>query len=65
MGEIFIRIFALLILIFGGNFSGFGYRNCPPVGDLVTKAELQAGLNNVQTQNQLRQLSIATARCLI
>lgn len=46
MGKIFMQIFALLILMFGGNFGSFGYGNCPPVGDLVTKAEPQAGLNN-------------------
>ncbi len=61
MGESFMWIFALLILMFGGNFGGFGYGNRPPVGDPVTQAELQAGLNNVQTQNQLQQLGIATA----
>lgn len=53
-------IFALLILLFGGNFGGF-FGNRGPASDQVTQAELQAGLNNVQTQNQLQQLGIATA----
>ena len=59
MGESFMWIFALLILMFGGNFGGFGYGRVP--GDQVTQAELQAGLNNASTQNQLQQLGIATA----
>lgn len=58
MGESFMWIFALLILMFGGNF-GFGNRG--PAPDQVTQAELQAGLNNVTIQNQLQQLGIATA----
>ena len=63
MGESFMWIFALLILLFGGNFGGFGFGGGrPPIpGDQVTQAELQAGLNNVATQNQLQQLGIATA----
>ena len=60
MGESFMWIFALLILLFGGNFGGF-FGNRGPAPDQVTQAELQAGLNNVQTQNQLQQLGIATA----
>lgn len=61
MGESFMWIFALLILLFGGNFGGFFGGNRGPMPDQVTQAELQAGLNNVQTQNQLQQLGIATA----
>lgn len=61
MGESFMWIFALLILLFGGNFGGFFGGNRGPAPDAVTQAELQAGLNNVQTQNQLQQLGIATA----
>jgi hypothetical protein len=61
MGESFMWIFALLILLFGGNFGGFFGGNRGPAPDQVTQAELQAGLNNVQTQNQLQQLGIATA----
>ena len=60
MGESFMWIFALLILLFGGNFGGF-FGGRGPAPDQVTQAELQAGLNNVQTQNQLQQLGIATA----
>jgi hypothetical protein len=61
MGESFMWIFALLILLFGGNFGGFFGGNRGPIPDQVTQAELQAGLNNVTTQNQLQQLGIATA----
>ena len=61
MGESFMWIFALLILLFGGNFGGFFGGNRGSAPDQVTQAELQAGLNNVQTQNQLQQLGIATA----
>ena len=61
MGESFMWIFALLILLFGGNFGGFMGGRGPVPGDQVTQAELQAGLNNVTTQNQLQQLGIATA----
>ena len=61
MGESFMWIFALLILLFGGNFGGFFGGRGPVPGDQVTQAELQAGLNNVTTQNQLQQLGIATA----
>jgi len=60
MGESFMWIFALLILLFGGNFGGFFGGNRGPMPDQVTQAELQAGLNNVQTQNQLQQLGLAT-----
>ena len=61
MSESFMWIFALLILMFGGNFGGFFGGNRGPMPDPVSQAELQAGLNNVQTQNQLQQLGIATA----
>jgi len=60
MGESFMWIFALLILLFGGNFGGF-FGGGHGHDDHVTSAELQAGLNNVQTQGQLQQLGIATA----
>ena len=66
MGESFMWIFALLILMFGGNWGGFGFGNNGAVqaamaDRAVTQAELQAGLNNVQTQGQLHELGMETA----
>lgn len=56
-GGSFMWIFALLILMFGWN--GMGARG--PAPDVVTSSELQAGLNNVQTQNQLSQILLSSA----
>lgn len=59
-GNSFMWIFALLILMFGGNWGG----NRGPGGpgpDAVTHAELTAGLNNQQTQSQLSQIALSSA----
>ena len=67
MGESFMWIFALLILLFGGNF-GFGFGNNGAAAAAmaaergVSQAEFQAGLNNVQVQGQLSQLGLATEK---
>lgn len=58
-GNSFMWIFALLILMFGGNFNRGGMPFMAP--DAVTHAELTAGLNNATTQNQLQQIAMATA----
>lgn len=55
-GNGFFWVFALLILMFGGNgFMGHGNPG------YATQADLTNGLNNVTTQNQLQQLTISTA----
>ena len=54
-GGAFFWIFALLILA-GGGF-GFGGNR----GNYVTEADLTAGLNNQQTQNQLQQIALSSA----
>lgn len=54
-GAGFFWIFALLILA-GGGFGGLGGN-----GNYVTEAELTAGLNNQQTQNQLQQIALSSA----
>lgn len=67
MGESFMWIFALLILLFGGNF-GFGFGNNGAAAAAmaaergVSQAEFQAGLNNVQVQGQISQLGLATEK---
>lgn len=60
-GNSFMWIFALLILMFGG--AGWGMNRGPmgPGPDMVTHAELTAGLNNVQTQQQLQQIALSSA----
>ena len=55
-GTSFMWIFALLILMFGGNFN-----RGPMPNNGVTQAELSAGLNNVTLQNQLQQISLSSA----
>ena len=66
-GTSFMWIFALLILMFGGNgFGGFGRGGMPPVimpdnNNYVTQADLTAGLNNVSTQQQLQQIVLSSA----
>lgn len=65
-GTSFMWIFALLILMFGGNgFGGFGRGGMPPVimpdNNYVTQADLTAGLNNVSTQQQLQQIALNSA----
>lgn len=68
MGESFMWIFALLILLFGGNFGfGFGNNGAAAAAAMtaergVSQAEFQAGLNNVQVQGQLGQLGLATEK---
>lgn len=56
-GNSFMWIFALLILMFGGNWGG----NRGPGPDAVTHAELTAGLNNQQTQAQLSQIALSSS----
>lgn len=57
----FMWIFALLILMFGAGNGGFGFNGRPPMGDFVTHAEMTAGFNNQQTQNQLSQIALSSA----
>ena len=57
-GTSFMWIFALLILMFGGNFNR-GPMMMPNNG--VTQAELTSGLNNVTLQNQLQQIALSSA----
>lgn len=61
-GNGFFWVFALLILMFGGNgFGGFGGRGMPFPNDYASQSDLTNGLNNVNVQNQLQQLSVSTA----
>ena len=58
-GTSFMWIFALLILMFGGNFNRGPMMM--PNNDSVTQADLSAGLNNVAIQNQLQQIALNSA----
>ena len=64
-GSSFMWIFALLILMFGGNgWGGFGGHNMmPPMmpNNYATQADLTNGLNNQATQAQLQQIAMGTA----
>ena len=62
-GNSFFWVFALLILMYGGNgFGGFGgYHGPLPSNDHVTQAELTNGLNNQATQAQLQQIALSSA----
>ena len=59
-GTSFMWIFALLILMFGGNFNR-GPIMPMPNNDSVTHAEFTAGMNNLTTQNQLQQIALSSA----
>lgn len=60
-GNSYIWIFALLILLFGGNF-GMGRGPMPmPMANYATQQDVTLGLNNQTTQLQLQQISAATA----
>ena len=55
----FMWIFALLLLIYGGNgFGGFGGR---PMPDVATNEAMTAGFNNQATQAQLQQIALSSA----
>ena len=56
-GNAFLWIFALLILA-GGGFNGFGGNNHPAY---ATQAEMTAGFNNQNVQNQLQQIALSSA----
>ena len=58
-GNSYIWIFALLILLFGGNF-GMG-RGPMPMANYATQQDVTNGLNSQTTQLQLQQISAATA----
>ncbi len=60
-GNSFMWIFALLILMFGGNFNRGPMPMVMPNNDAVTHAELTAGLNNASVQGQLQQIALSTA----
>ena len=61
-GEGLIWFFAAMLFAGNGGFFNRG-NNVPviPAPDYVTPAELNAGLNNVQTQNQLNQIALSSA----
>lgn len=59
-GSSFMWIFALLILMFGGNNFG-GYRGPMMPGNYATQQDLTAGLNHQATQIQLSQIAASTA----
>ena len=57
----FMWIFALLLLIYGGNgFGGFGGGRFP-APDVATNGAMTAGFNNQATQAQLQQIAISSA----
>lgn len=58
-GGAFVWIFALLLLMFGGN--GWGNRGPMMPGNYATQADMTAGFNNQAIQNQLSQIGLATA----
>lgn len=58
-GGAFVWIFALLLLMFGGN--GWGNRGPMMPGNYATQADMTAGFNNQAVQNQLSQIGLATA----
>lgn len=58
----FLWIFALLLLMFGGGFGGFGGNRGPMFPpDVVTQAEMTSGLNNQAVQAQLQQIALSSA----
>ena len=58
----FMWIFALLLLIYGGNGFGFGGGRGPMVPpDVATNGAMTAGFNNQATQAQLQQIAISSA----
>lgn len=66
-GNSFFWVFALLILMYGGNgfggFGGFGGGRDPMPfpNNYVTQAELTSGLNNQTVQSQLQQIALSSA----
>lgn len=65
-GNSFFWVFALLILMYGGNgfggFGGFGNRGPMPFpNDYATQSDLTNGLNNQAIQNQLQQITLSSA----
>ena len=57
----FMWIFALLLLIYGGNgFGGFGGGRFP-APDVATNGAMTAGFNNQATQAQLQQIALSSA----
>ena len=61
-GGSFMWIFALLILMFGGNgFGGWGNHNVMPPVNYATQQDLTVGLNNQATQAQLQQIALSSA----
>lgn len=55
----FMWIFALLLLIYGGN--GFGFGGGRPMPDVATNEAMTAGFNNQATQAQLQQIALSSA----
>lgn len=61
-GNGFFWVFALLILMYGGNgFGGFGGRGMPFPNDYASQSDLTNGLNNVTLQNQMQQIALSSA----
>ena len=56
----FMWIFALLLLIYGGNGMGFGGGRFP-MPDVATNEAITAGFNNQATQAQLSQIALSSA----
>ena len=56
----FMWIFALLLLIYGGNGFGFGGGR-GPMPDVATNGAMTAGFNNQATQAQLQQIALSSA----
>ena len=56
----FMWIFALLLLIYGGNGMGFGGGRFP-MPDVATNEAMTAGFNNQATQAQLQQIALSSA----
>jgi hypothetical protein len=58
----FMWIFALLILMYGGNGFGFGGGRGPMFpNNYATQEQMTAGFNNQATQNQLQQIALSSA----
>ena len=56
----FMWIFALLLLLYGGNGFGFGGGRYP-MPDVATNEAMTAGFNNQATQAQLQQIALSSA----